>query len=167
MKQVHRETSLSTRGVLGALANMRAADSHARGLVSIIHELIAAGFGSRQALADELNRRSIPTARGGRWRYTTVARMLTRMSLLASFTDGRINNGQAGRHPADARAKALASTIREFKAKGLDSFGAIARELNAREIPTALGSKWHATSVRRLLRRLERLEATSCDASER
>jgi hypothetical protein len=61
----------------GALANKRAADIRARALVSIIHELMAAGFLSRRSLADELNRRGIPTALGGRWQYTTVVRTLT------------------------------------------------------------------------------------------
>jgi hypothetical protein len=84
--------------------------------------------------------------------------MLRRLGFLTSGTGSRINNGQAGKRDADAKAKALASTVRELQAKGLYTFGAIARELNAREIPTARGGKWHSTSVKRLLRRLERLE---------
>ena len=106
-------------------------------MASTLRELRAAGFVSRQSLADELNRRKIPTVRGGRWQYTTVVRMLTRLGL---FTPGkgRTNNGQAGARAADARAKALASTIRELQAKGLVSFNAIAHALNEREIPTAL-----------------------------
>jgi hypothetical protein len=131
MEREHAETPLRQRGVQGALADKRAADSRARALVEIIHELMAAGFFSRWGLANELNRRGIPTARGGRWHYTTVVRMLSRLDLLVSFTDGRINNGQAGKQPADAKAMALASTVRELQAKGLDTFGAIARELNA------------------------------------
>ena len=166
MEREHAETPLRQRGVQGALANKRAADSRARALIQIIHELLAAGFLSRRSLADELNRRGIPTARGGRWHYTTVVRMLSRLDLLASFTDGRINNGQAGKQPAHAKARALASTVRELQAKGLDTFGAIARELNAQEIPTARGRQWHPTSVRRLLQRLERLEPTTRDAPE-
>jgi Recombinase len=126
-------------------------------LVSTILELRAAGFVSRQALADELNRRGISTVRGGSWHYTTVVRMLTRLGLLTSGKGGRINNGQASKQ-ADAKAKALASTIRALQAKGLVSFSAIARELNEREIPTPLGGKWHPASVSRLLNRLERLE---------
>jgi hypothetical protein len=159
MEREHAETSLRQRGVQGALANKRAADARARALVQIIHELMAVGSLSRRSLADELNRRGIPTARGGRWHYTTVVRMLSRLDLLASFTDGRINNGQAGKQPADAKAMALASTVRELQAKGLDTFGAIARELNAQEIPTARSGQWHPTSVRRLLQRLERLDS--------
>jgi hypothetical protein len=81
-------------------------------------------------------------------------RLLTRLGLLTSGKGGRINNGLASKQGADARAKALASTIRELQAKGLVSFSAIARELNEQEIPTALGGKWHPASVSRLLHRL-------------
>ena len=146
------------RGVQGALANKRAADSRARALVQIIQELMASGFLSRLTLTAELNRRGIPTAQGARWHDNTVVRMLSRLGLRASLIDGRTNNGQAGKQPADAKAMALASTVRELQAKGLDTFGAIARELNAQEIPTARGGQWHPTSVRRLLQRLERLD---------
>jgi len=156
MEQVRGQASSRRRGVHGALANKRAADSRARALASIIHELRAAGFISRRSLAKELNRRGIPTAQGGRWHYTTVVRMLARLGLLPSFIDGRTNNGQAGKQSADAQAKALAPTVRELQAKGFDSLGAMARELNAREIRTSRGRKWQSTSVRRLLRRLER-----------
>src|SRR4029077_15061926 len=129
--------------------------ARARALASTLRELRAAGFISRQALADELNRRGIPTARGGSWHYTTVVRMLTRLGLLTPGKGGRINNGRASKQGADARAKALASTIRALQAKGYVSFSAIARELNAREIPTVLGGEWHPASVSRLLHRLE------------
>jgi hypothetical protein len=136
------------------LALKRAADSRAHASASTIRKLIAAGFVSRRALADELNRRGIPAARGGRWHYTTVVRVLSRLGLLTSGKGGRINNGQASKQGADARAKALASTIRALQVKGHVSFSAIARELNAREIPTALGGEWHPASVSRLLHRL-------------
>jgi Recombinase len=137
------------------------ADSRAAALASTIRKLLAAGFVSRRALADELNGRGIPTARGGTWRYTTVVRILTRLGLLTSGKGAKINNGLASKQAADARAKALASTIRALRGKHLVSLTAIARELNAREIPTAFGGKWHPTSVSRLLHRLERLEPSS------
>jgi hypothetical protein len=82
MEPVSGKTSPSRREMHGALANKRAADSHALALLPIIRELGAAGFISRPALADELNRRGIPTARGGHWHRTTVVRMLTRLGLL-------------------------------------------------------------------------------------
>jgi hypothetical protein len=143
------------------MAGKKAADARARALLPTIRELMAAGFISRQALADELNRRKIPTARGGRWQYTTVLRMLTRLGLLISGKGGRINNGQESKRAADARAKALASTIRKLQAKGLVSSNAIARELNARETPTAHRGKWYPTSVKRMLQRLEKLDRAS------
>ena len=100
------------------LANKRAADSRARALASTLRELKAAGFISRRTMAEELNRRGILTARGGRWHLTTIVRMLRRLGLLTSGTGGRINNGQASKQPADARAKMLARTIRALQAKG-------------------------------------------------
>ena len=118
MKQVRGKTSPGRRGVLGPLANKRAADHRANALASTLRELRAAGFVTRQSLADELNRRKIPTARGGRWQYTTVLRILTRLRLFIPGK-GRINNGQTGARAADARAKALASTIKKLQAKGL------------------------------------------------
>jgi hypothetical protein len=114
MEREHVETSLRRRGIPGALANMRAADSRAHALASTLRELKAAGFISHQALADELNRRGLPTARGGRWRYTAVVRMLARLGLLRS------GKGAA----ADARATALAATIRGFRKAGIVSTSA-------------------------------------------
>jgi hypothetical protein len=154
MEQVRGKTSSRWRGIRGAVAGKRAAEARARALASTLRELRAAGFISRRALADELNRRGIPTSRGGSWHYTTIVRMLTRLGLLTSGKGGRINNGLASKQGANARAKALASTIRALQGKGLVSFSAIARELNEQEIPTALGGKWHPASVSRLLHRL-------------
>jgi Recombinase len=159
MEQLSGVTSSRGR-VHGASTNKRAADSRAAALASTIRQLMAAGFVSQRALADELNRRGVPTLFGGSWHRTTVVRMLTRLGLITSGK-GRINIGQATKQAADARAKALASTIRALQTGGLVSFGAIARELNGREIPAARGGKWHRTSVDRLLHRLKRLEPSS------
>jgi hypothetical protein len=128
-------------GNAGALANKRAADSRAHSLISIIHELMAAGFVSRRALAEELNRRGIPTARGGSWHRTTVTRMLARLGLITWGKDAWINNGQAKEHAADVRSEALGPTIRKLQKAGFVSINAIARELSEQEIPTAQGGK--------------------------
>jgi hypothetical protein len=146
------------RGGNGALANKQAADSRANALASMIRELRAAGFLSRSALADELNRAGIPTVHGGRWHRTTVTRILTRLGLITWGKDARINNGQAKKHAADMRAETLASTIAKIQKDGFISINAIARELSEREIPTAQGGKWRPTGVSRLLRRLKRLK---------
>jgi len=140
------------------LANKRAADSRAHALASTIRKLMVNGSLSRRALADELNRRRIPTARGGNWHYTTVVRTLTRLSLI---TEGTTNNGLSNRKAADARARALAPTIRELRKAGIVAIEAIARELNERRIPTARGGQWHRNTIWRLLHRLERLEHSS------
>jgi Recombinase len=142
----------------GSQVIKRRAEVYAAAFDSTIQELRVAGFVSRRALADELNQRKIPTACGGRWHYTTVVRMLRRLGLLTSGGSGRINNGQAAKPAADARAKMLARTIRALQAKGIISFAAIARELNQRAMATALRGKWHGTSVKRLLERLGRLD---------
>jgi hypothetical protein len=144
----------------GALGGKRAADSRALALLPTIRKLMAAGFVSQRGLANELNRRGIPGAVGGRWHQTSVARMLTRLDLLISGRGG-INNELACKRVADVRAEAFGPTIRKLRKAGFFSIQAIARELNERGIPTAGGGKWHLTTVTRLLERLERLEHSS------
>jgi hypothetical protein len=150
----------------GPLAGMRAADARAYALALTIQKIMAAGFVSLRTLANELNRRRIPTALGGRWHLTTVVRMLTRLGLI-TLGNGRANNSLAQKQAADARAKALASTIRKLRKAGFVSIKAIARELNERGIPTAQGSKWHPFGVSRLLKRLERLDRVSLSQRRR
>ena len=121
-----------------ALANKRAADSHALALLPTIRKLMAAGFVSQRGLANELNRRGIPAAGGGRWHRTAVTRMLTRLDLLMSQRGGT-NSELTSKRVADLRAEALRPTIRKLRKAGIVSIKAIARELNERGIPTARG----------------------------
>jgi Recombinase len=98
-------------------SNHQVEAAHTRALALV--PTIRAGFVSRRALADMLNRRGIPTTHGGKWHYTTVVRMLTRLGRIAPGK-GRIKNGLANRQAAadaraaaaDARAKVLAPRIR-------------------------------------------------------
>ena len=159
MEQVNTVTSSRPRGIDAAASALKqGADFRAAALASTIREIMAIGFVSQSALADELNRNGIPTARGGSWHRTTVARVLIRLGLI---TSGQGNNGLAIRRIADARADALSPTIRELQKAGFVSSSAIARKLNAREIPTARRCKWQRASVDQLLRRLERLDRAS------
>jgi Recombinase len=65
----------------GALAHMHAANMRARALSAVIQDIRAAGFISYNAVARELNRRGVPTHRGGRqWYPTSVSRLLVRLS---------------------------------------------------------------------------------------
>jgi hypothetical protein len=161
MNTARGQASSGKPGSLGALAHKRAADFRASALASTIQELRAAGFISRRSLADELNRRAIPTARGGKWHYTTVVRILARQGLLAGGVAAKVSNGLAKRLAADARAEALAPTIAKIQSAGFVSIQTITRELREREIPTPQGGHWHPTTVKRLLRRLQTLETSS------
>jgi hypothetical protein len=159
MEPVRGETSPGRRRMHGALAVKRAADAHALALLPTIRKLMAAGFVSQRGLANELNRRGIPGAVGGRWHRTSTARILTRLDLLMS--ERGINSEMASKRVADVRAEALRPTIRKLRKAGFVSIMAITRELNERGIPTARGGKWRLTTVTRLLQRLERLDRLS------
>jgi hypothetical protein len=75
-----QDEQLRNRGHNGGAATKRAADARAMALATVISELRACGFTRLSAIADELNRRQVPTARGAKWRATTVARLLTRVA---------------------------------------------------------------------------------------
>jgi DNA-binding NarL/FixJ family response regulator len=138
----------------GATANQLAAHGRASALAQTVGELKAAGFVSQRELMDELNRRGIPAAGGGRWHRTSIARVLIRLGLIKS---GQGNNGLALSRAANTRAESLAPTILKLR-KGGFSVEAIARALNQRKIPTPLGAQWHRTSVGRMLQRIESLD---------
>jgi hypothetical protein len=142
----------------GALANRQRADARALALLPTIQKLMAAGFVSHRGLANELNRRGMPGAAGGRWHRNTVVRMLKRLGLP---NGAGISNGLGNKRAADMRAESLGSTIRKLRKAGFVSIKAIAGELNERGIAAPRGGKWHLTTVTRLLQRLERLELSS------
>jgi hypothetical protein len=74
----------------GALAHKVAANLRARALAPVIQELRAAGFISYNAVSRELNRRQVPTLRGGRrWYSTTVSRVLVRLAKMRSCGVGK------------------------------------------------------------------------------
>ena len=56
---------------------------------------------------------------------------------------------------ADDYARDLAPVVADIRAAGKESLGAIAAELNARHIQTRRGGRWHPSSVRNLLARLQ------------
>jgi hypothetical protein len=62
----------------GSYANRARAAARAADIAPVIADLRAAGTTSLQAIADGLNERSIPTARGGQWSATQVMRVLAR-----------------------------------------------------------------------------------------
>jgi DNA invertase Pin-like site-specific DNA recombinase len=67
----------STKGVARLKAK---ADEHAANVLPEIEAIRAAGITGLKGIADELNRREILTANGGKWHPTTVANLLRRNS---------------------------------------------------------------------------------------
>ena len=64
-----------------ALAVIKAhAQDRAQNLRAIVADVGGSGITSVRAIADELNRRAILTARGGRWHATSVVRLLERLA---------------------------------------------------------------------------------------
>ena len=59
---------------------------------------------------------------------------------------------------ADACAAALAPVIADLQGQGHTSLRALARELNASGMKTRCGGRWHVSTVRNLLGRLQRVE---------
>ena len=56
---------------------------------------------------------------------------------------------------ADRFAESLRGTVDTIRRKGITSLAGIASELNARHMRTARGGKWHASSVKNLMVRLQ------------
>jgi DNA invertase Pin-like site-specific DNA recombinase len=67
-----------------AEANSKAATERARNLTRTLWEIRNDGHTTIREIAAELNRREIPTARGGKWRENTVHRLLSRLEELAA-----------------------------------------------------------------------------------
>jgi DNA invertase Pin-like site-specific DNA recombinase len=63
---------------LASAAVKAAADQFAANVLPIIRELQASGVKSRAALAEALNARKVPTARGGAWSHVQVGAILAR-----------------------------------------------------------------------------------------
>jgi DNA invertase Pin-like site-specific DNA recombinase len=75
----------AAKGNAAALKAVKAnAASRAVDYAPIVADIRAAGATSLPAIARELNKRGILTARGGRWHPTSVQRLLTRLGFAAS-----------------------------------------------------------------------------------
>jgi DNA invertase Pin-like site-specific DNA recombinase len=74
-----RGVKLGKTGRQRAKENKAEADAQAKALGPTIRELRTAGITSVRAIAAELNKRKVPTARGGEWHATSVVRLLARL----------------------------------------------------------------------------------------
>ena len=77
----------------------------------------------------------------------------TKSALAAAKARG-VRLGITGKIRANQFASQLAPLVIELQADGYNSFSAIARELNIRQIPTMKGRRWHAQTAKRLLMRV-------------
>lgn len=79
----------------------------------------------------------------------------------AGTSINRINHlGRAKRtKKADAFALKLSSVVRGFQANGVNTLNGLALHLNQADIQTSRGNDWTAQQVKRLIARVERLEA--------
>lgn len=64
---------------IGRQIQTEKADAFARNISPTIDEIRTAGINTLSGIASALNRRGIPTARGGKWAATTVGNVLTRV----------------------------------------------------------------------------------------
>jgi hypothetical protein len=129
----------------GALTGKQAADARALALLPTIREIIAAGFATDHRLVNELNRKGITGARGGRWYRSSLRRLLTRLRQLTS-KHGGTDNSLAVKRVANVRAEPYSPTTRRASKCGLCLWqGHSARVERARDT-----SKWHPATVTRL-----------------
>lgn len=63
----------------GRATQTKKADAFALNIKPVIDEIRAAGINTLNGIAQALNRRGIPTARGGQWAATTVGNVLSRV----------------------------------------------------------------------------------------
>ena len=71
-------TNLPEARERGVMANVTAAQKFAKATLPIINHAKAEGASSYRQIAKSLNRRDIPTARGGEWHAAQVARIMKR-----------------------------------------------------------------------------------------
>lgn len=76
-----RGVKLGKTGKVRARENKAAANAYAKGIAATVREICEAGHTTTRAIRDELNRRKVPTARGGEWHAMTVARLLARLGI--------------------------------------------------------------------------------------
>lgn len=81
-----------------------------------------------------------------------------RGTTLGGWRGGPVVDRAAGtaalRAKADATAQRYGSTIVELRSAGIESASGMARELNARGIPSPRGGSWQAVTVQRIVARL-------------
>ena len=76
-----RGVELGKNGKNLALQNRGLADKYAQSVADAVRKIQASGFTSVRQITDELNRRDVPTAKGGTWHIPTTHRLLKRLTI--------------------------------------------------------------------------------------
>jgi DNA invertase Pin-like site-specific DNA recombinase len=71
---------LAEASAKGRAVTVSTALRFAENMMPVIREIRAAGATSNAAIAEKLNERRIPTARGGKWAHVQVGAILNRMA---------------------------------------------------------------------------------------
>ena len=149
IKDEHRLKGLAIRQ---SLAKERIAS-----VLPVIRDLKENGFTTLQAIADEMNRRGISTARGGIWYPSSVYKVI-KGKILSGHRDNVIKDehrlkGLAIRQSlAKERIASVLPVIRDLKENGFTTLQAIADEMNRRGISTARGGIWYPSSVNMVIK---------------
>ena len=149
IKEEHRLQGLAVR-------QNRARDRIEK-VLPLIKDLKDNGFTTLREIADEMNRRGISTARGGKW-YPSSVYIVVKGKIFVPRKASIIKNeyrlmGLVARkkNASDRNARVL-PVIKDLKENGFVTLQAIADEMNRRGISTARGGKWYPSSVSNVIR---------------
>jgi DNA invertase Pin-like site-specific DNA recombinase len=84
-KQLGNRLNIHEAGANGRTRARASASAFAANVVPIVDVLRAAGVTTLAGIADALNARGVPTARGGRWHVSTVMNLLRRSAGSSRF----------------------------------------------------------------------------------
>jgi hypothetical protein len=128
----------------------------------LLRQLVGDGWGTAKALAEELNRRGIPTMRGAVWTNARVILLLeradpiTRALLHSTVSQAKGRNLQPYREAQYAAAKRYVETLRpqveRLIAEGFDTVVKLRDELNRIGAVGLFGGPWSTNSLGMYLR---------------
>jgi hypothetical protein len=126
-------------------------------LAPVIAEIRAGGFLSAMAIARQLSARGIQPVRSDRWSSKSVHALLSRLRWGRSVSQAR----QAWHAAKQRWIASLAPVLLDVRQSGHKTLVSIARELNARGVPTRQGARWDGPAVGKTLMYLPKDESQS------
>lgn len=147
--------TLRDSGVKFVCCDMPEANDLTIGVLAVVAQAEAQAISRRTTDALQMARKHI--AEAGQTGHRRVKRLGNPNGAAALRRAGKGNRAAIAQVTvnADQRARDLADVVKDIRAAGAVTLGAIASELNGREMMTPRGSRWYPSSVANLLRRLE------------